>query len=130
MGRRLDSFLNKVQLEPNSGCWIWVGARSRHGYGSLRDGKRIIAAHRWIYEELVGSIDPDKEINHKCGLKPCVNPQHLEQITHTENIRLAVKPAKSHCKRGHLRTYRRPDDNSLDCRICRNEAARRHSAQH
>lgn len=82
-----DRFWSKVEPEPNSGCWIWIGARTE-GYGQLSSGRREegnISAHRFAYVLLRGPIPVGFEPDHLCRLRCCVNPWHMEPVTRREN---------------------------------------------
>ena len=35
--------------EPNTGCWIWAGSLNKGGYGVIRNGDKIVRAHRLSY---------------------------------------------------------------------------------
>lgn len=129
--RRLDA---AISPEPNSGCWLWAGAVGDHGYGtfSTRDatrprGSRTLLAHRVVYEREIGPIPAGLELDHLCRMRGCVNPSHLEPVTHRENgLRGngvgAIHAKQSHCVNGHEfteeNTYRRPDTNGRCCREC------------
>src|SRR5579864_6917279 len=82
----LDRFLDKVRVDWGSGCWEWSGARSGKGYGYLFSRKvkgaiRNLYAHRFSYEYFRGeSIPEELEVDHKCRVKHCVNPDHLEIV--------------------------------------------------
>lgn len=96
-------------VEPNTGCWLWLGHLATGGYGStprMRDGRWVSArAHRVVYEEVRGPIPDGLELDHLCHQRCCVNPDHLEPVTHQENVRRAtVYRRGATCKRGHLRT--------------------------
>lgn len=83
-----DRFWRKVQKTP--GCWRWTGAIQSAGYGSIGLGEgRVGSAHRVAYELLVGPIPPGLTIDHLCRNTWCVNPAHLEAVTHQENVRRA-----------------------------------------
>ena len=69
-----------------NGCWIWQLSRDRVGYGRVRQGGRMVAAHRAYYERFVGPIADDFEIDHLCNVRCCVNPEHMEPVTHRENV--------------------------------------------
>ena len=78
---------SKVVLD--RGCWVWIGARNKAGYGSTSAGKRnkSMLAHRRSYEALVGPIPEGLEIDHLCFNTSCINPEHLEPVTSAENQR-------------------------------------------
>lgn len=92
--------------DPNCGCWIWTGCIDKCGYGKFNVGKESLA-HRASYKEYVGPIPDDCEIDHKCKVRCCINPQHLQAISHAENVKLADHKTghrntkKTHCIRGH-----------------------------
>ena len=75
-----------VKVGDRSSCWLWIGSRDQNGYGLFRcDG--LYKAHRWAYARWVGSLVDGLTVDHLCGVKSCVNPSHLEQISRSENIR-------------------------------------------
>ena len=118
-------FWAKVEVCPN-GCWEWRGATNGKGYGQFWNGERAIPAHRFLYELFIKKIDGDLEIDHLCRNQKCVNPSHLEAVTHRENLRRGMGRQhwlrKTHCKHGHPfneeNTYTRPGTIWRDCRIC------------
>jgi len=77
-----ERFINKIQTDPNSGCWVWNGAKvGDTGYGQCADALgRPRAAHRVGWELFRGNIPKGAFIKHhdpdRCP-KNCVNPHHL-----------------------------------------------------
>lgn len=112
-------FKSRVQQRPD-GCWEWLGHIDRAGYGGYKSGGHYWMAHRFAYETLVGPIPEGLEIDHLCRVRACVNPDHLEPVTHTVNIRRRFTDY-THCVNGHefteANTYTRPSGHR-DCRIC------------
>ena len=106
-----DRFWAKV--EKTATCWLWTGAKIPYGYGRLFSGSRTpagspktVAVHRFAYELLVGPIPDGLTIDHLCKNPSCVNPEHLEVVTLTENLRRGDGPAsinarKTECDKGH-----------------------------
>jgi len=82
-----DRFWDKVQAEPNTGCWLWDANTTRGGYGHFKVSGRMVYAHRLAYEKLVGPIPDGLSLDHLCRVPGCVNPDHLEPVTHAENVR-------------------------------------------
>ena len=84
-------------------------------------------SHRLAYELEIGPIPAGLEIDHLCRVRNCVNPAHLEPVTHAENIRrgtgpLAENARKTECVHGHplegANLYVRPGDGHRQCRAC------------
>lgn len=100
-------FCKKIHIENEDGCWIWFGAITPRGYGSMKlTGKKNVSAHRFSYESLVGKIPKGLTIDHTCRVRNCVNPKHLEPVTMYENMKRGFNPAainlrKTRCKNGH-----------------------------
>jgi hypothetical protein len=63
-------------------CWFWNLAIDTEGYG--RWGNR--RAHRVAYEIEHGSLDRELTIDHRCGNRSCVNPEHLEAVSIQVNL--------------------------------------------
>ena len=68
-----------------SSCWIWPFSLNRDGYGQITKDKKYNQAHKWMYEQLIGQVPHDTELDHLCKHKNCVNPFHLEPVSHREN---------------------------------------------
>jgi hypothetical protein len=94
------------------------------GYGAFMVGGRNVRVHRWAYETLVGPIPDGLVIDHLCRVRNCVNPDHLEPVTHRENIRRGEAGAwnrvKTHCPQGHEYTPEntRYSGTTRNCREC------------
>ena len=89
--------LEKVQICPETGCWLWTGGTSgtldgtqdRRGGGYPRfwlDGQ-MVAAHRAMFVMFAGFVPGKKEIDHTCRNRLCINPAHLELVSRSENKR-------------------------------------------
>jgi len=141
---RTIRLLDMIRRDPD-GCWTWQGRMFPNGYGDTAWAPNRYA-HRWSYEHFVGPIPEGLTLDHLCRNTRCVNPAHLDPVTHRENIlRSPIAPAavnarKTHCKHGHsLADARRsgPDGRHRHCRMCeviynrtyyRRRAARRAAA--
>lgn len=101
-----ENVLNKIILDPSSGCIRWGAYINRDGYGMVKVNKVVHFAHKYIYEFFNGNVVEGLELDHLCRNPNCVNPLHLEQVTHKENVlrgngKMAKFARQTHCKRGH-----------------------------
>ena len=106
LARVASWFWTRVEPEPNSGCWLWIGDLSPNNYGRVEIGTRSRRAHLVAYELLIGVPPADLDADHICRVRPCVNPWHLEFVTNKVNILRgvsfsAVNARKTACPRGH-----------------------------
>ena len=58
------------------GCWIWIGSRSKEGYGQLRVNNKLVKAHRYAWAMLKEPIPEGYELWGTCMEPSCVNPAH------------------------------------------------------
>ena len=136
-----ERFEEKYIPEPNSGCWLWLGALCNGGYGNIRNQGFIKSAHRISYEMYKGIIPEGLHLDHLCRVRCCVNPNHLEPVTRKENIRRGVlagtfgkaERRKTHCPMGHSLSgknlYLTPNG-SRNCKECRKIQAREFRKRH
>jgi len=83
-----ERFDNKWMPEPNSGCWLWLGAYHRQGYGNITVDSRSQLAHRVSWFLHHGFMpDPKIKVCHRCDLPSCVNPDHLFLGSQLDNMR-------------------------------------------
>jgi hypothetical protein len=80
-----------VRLERHSyltdtGCWQWTGAVGGGGYGRIGWQWRNWITHRLAWTLLRGPIPAGLTVDHVCRNKLCINPEHLELVTITENL--------------------------------------------
>ena len=75
-------------VEKTDSCWIWKGAKDKEGYGIFNNRTKKVKAHRYAY-----SLFKKEKINsgyficHACDNPSCVNPDHLYEGTHTDNMK-------------------------------------------
>lgn len=125
---KLEIFIMRVT---ESGCWIWLGALSEKGYGHV-NGK---IAHRVNYEFHKGPIPDGLQLDHKCRVRCCVNPHHLEPVTLQVNVERGevgiVNRSKTHCPNGHEYTKQNTGRylNERYCKSCRSAHKKRYRAR-
>ena len=123
--RRLtqEDILDRVTVEPNTGCWLWLLGLNQGGYGRYR-----LAFHLFRGQQPAGM-----DLDHLCRVRSCVNPWHLEPVTRSQNL-LRGNTGRwsrgSFCRAGHEltpeNTAARPDrPGARGCRECRRAADRR-----
>lgn len=121
-------------------CLEWVGVRNSQGYGQFGVGRRHYLAHRWLYENVIGPLPRELELDHLCRNRACVKLAHLEPVTHRENMRRGVaavavwrstasavaaysaqRRAETYCPQGHEwaagNEYESPQGHRM-CRSC------------
>lgn len=97
-----ERFTSKlVQVDAHL-VWIGAGAKSKLGYGVIGFGEAVYSTHRVAYEVVKGPIPEGYVIDHLCRFPSCVNPDHLEAVTHQENIKRGKKSGlATKCPQGH-----------------------------
>jgi hypothetical protein len=73
-------------VDPDTGCWLWDGS-FLGGYGRAFANGRHVMAHVWVYEQVKGPVPEGTELDHLCRFHRCVNPDHLEPVSHAVNMR-------------------------------------------
>ncbi len=89
-------------IDASGDCWEWTSAKGDGGYGLIGRGVRgagSMAAHRAVWQLLVGLIPEGLELDHLCRNHPCVNPDHLEPVTPAVNQRRGFSPAGLYARR-------------------------------
>ena len=115
-------FWDKCIPEPNSGCWLWIGAIDAYGYGNWWSGSSYVKPHRVAYEAARGPIAAGLVIDHLCRNRCCINPLHLEPVTNAENVRRGAADRwseKKSCSQGHAVTTENTLIKRGTQRICR-----------
>lgn len=128
----IDALAELIEVEPNSGCWIWTGVVLNNGYGQVGYGGRKQSVHRLIYELATGPIPEGLVLDHLCRNRACCNPRHLEAVRNQVNVWRGIALANNErCKSGRHEVT--PQSVMVDsegvtrCRECRSESKRRYA---
>lgn len=121
-----------VRLDEATGCWLYTGTTHK-GYARVKvEGQRVML-HRALYERVVGPVPDGLELDHLCRVRNCVNPDHLEPVTHAENMARGAWAMRTHCRRGHeltaQNTRRHLGRKERVCHECAQERSRAYRAR-
>jgi len=117
-------------VEKTISCWNWLAFKNHDGYGSFRYNGRMMLAYHFPYELIKGKIPQELELDHLCRNRACVNPDHLQAVSKSQNQRrgfgiTGINARKTHCKNGHEfskeNTYIKLNNGRV-CKICSNNA--------
>ena len=97
----VEKFASRFKVQVN-GCWLWTGAmrNKKSTRGAFYHDYATYSAYRFIYELVNGPIPEGLTLDHLCKNPSCVNPDHLEAVTGSENNKRYFSSI-THCKRGH-----------------------------
>ena len=79
-----ELLIKNIKANAN-GCWNWISGKTSAGYAEVNFGGKTHYGHRISYEYFIGKIPKDLTIDHLCCNKACINPNHLEAVTRSEN---------------------------------------------
>ena len=88
MGRSPVDLLKHHDVDPNSGCHLWRGGIEPDGYGIYRVRGKSMRAHRAVWSVLRRPIMDETILHHTCGVRKCVNVDHMELLTRSAHTLL------------------------------------------
>ncbi len=155
----IERFTEKWKSHPHRSlpgkgpCWEWIAGKSSkrttsggtvYSYGTFFLEGRQRRAHCVSYEHYIGPVPEGLELDHLCEFKMCVNPLHLEAVTHKENVNRcgslagtkassAAAAAMTHCASGLHKwteeTTRTDKRGYRECRPCARKRNRSYRAR-
>lgn len=75
-------------------CWIWqraINKRTGYGVATPNEGGTRTGAHIVFWERVHGSVPFGADLDHKCRVRACVNPDHLEPVSRAVNLQRGAK---------------------------------------
>lgn len=81
---RVLAAIESASTITTSGCWEWQKL-DRVGYPRLTVGAKEVRMHRLVLETKYEAPLGEQAAHHKCANTKCVNPEHLQPVTHREN---------------------------------------------
>jgi hypothetical protein len=128
VGELPDRFWDKVNKTDT--CWLWTG-KVDDGYGRYSINAKYYLVHRLVVASLKEPVNLDMVVDHICKVRNCCNPDHLRQITKSENSKNRQSVDPGYCVNGHplfdegsqthtsyRRTRHNGEEPSITCRIC------------
>ena len=109
-------------------CWEWTDAPDSHGYARMWLWGHKVRGHRIAWALHHGEDPPTgMVIDHTCRNTLCCNPDHLEVVTQSENIRRSKvdEPCRAG---GHPARYRGKNSACSECYRERRERIRQAAA--
>lgn len=82
----LQRFAMLYTPEPATGCWLWIGAVDKNGYGKVKVDRKHLKSHRWSWVLHNGQIPDGSQVLHRCDVPGCVNPAHLFIGSNQDNV--------------------------------------------
>lgn len=123
-----SDLIARTKINEN-GCMEWQNGLTTKGYACVCYQAKTQTAHRLIWKMINGEIPLDKQINHKCDNRKCINIDHLYLGTQKENIKDQLDrnrhrhSNKKSCKNGHDLSFYVNVGNKRRCRLCHNLSA-------
>lgn len=119
---RVAELLSAKTIEAD-GCLIFTGCISSDGYGMMRvkteEGWRGRKTHRIAWVLRNGPIPEGMVIDHLCGTRGCVNPDHMEIVSQSVNAKRSNRPGADTCGKCGGSDWK-PNGASRRCRTCWN----------
>ena len=120
-----------VRADDGTGCLRWTGTHNPKGYGQVVVEGQLRQVHRVAHKVWLGPIPDGHEGDHVhargCRWRDCIEPRHLEAVTHAENVARSLALV-THCPNGHelteanVKPYRTTKGYiGRKCRTCFNE---------
>jgi len=87
-----ERYKEKIIVDNKRGCWLWQGEKNQKGYGRGWFQNKRYVAHRLLYwlchgEKVFNLDDLSIELDHLCEVRNCVNPEHMEKVSHQVNMK-------------------------------------------
>ena len=83
--KAIDRF--NAKIKKSTDCHNWTAARQKQGYGMFSYDGKSMPAHRFAYLLHRGDIAENMVVHQTCENSGCVNPEHLELQTKSQNKR-------------------------------------------
>lgn len=86
-----ELFGDRIQKDPRTGCMLFTDHLLPNGYGGITHAYKLWLAHILAYTVVNGPVPKGLEVDHICRVRHCVNPEHLEATTRSENHRRGLQ---------------------------------------
>ena len=124
--KRFQVSIRKKEGPLSTECWDTINSKDSYGYNRISIDGKMHKAHKFAYEHYKESVPEGLELDHLCRNRWCCNPEHMEVVTHTENVRRGKSPSQlviqtGLCKKGlhSMNDAILKADGTRHCRKCK-----------
>lgn len=94
--KSLEEILANTELDPVTGCRIWLGCIGPQGYSRIRWQGEDYQVHRLVWKLTTGCSPGALDVLHTCDHRACCEFAHLFLGTQLDNMRDCVAKGRMH----------------------------------
>jgi len=93
-----------IEYEVNeNGCNLCTShSLNKDGYPTMGINGKKVFIHRYVYEQNYEKIPDGMVVRHKCDVRNCINPLHLDVGSQFDNVQDMIKRGRKPSRKGEL----------------------------